>query len=534
MPHHDDPITALRATISDAARSVDGASSVEPKLERPKRADFGDYSTNAAMLLAPALGEPPRPVAERLGAALSEALGEELDRIDVAGPGFLNLFMTDEWFRRALATMAAAGDTWGGGRADPVESVLIEFVSANPTGPVTAASGRHAAYGDSLARLFEFAGHKPEREYYVNDTGSQILRFGESIKARARGEEPPEDGYRGDYVAELAKKIPGAAEADPVELARQGVELMVKDIATTLERFRVRMDRFFSELSLFESGAVERGLAEMEERGHVYSSEGATWLRTSAFEDDKDRVLRRSSGEVTYLGSDIAYHQDKLRRGYDRAINVLGPDHHGYIARIKAVWEAIGGDPDHFEVLIMQLVNLTESGEQKRMSKRQGDFVTLDDLIGDIGVDAARFFMLQRSHDTALDLDLTLAREQSQDNPVYYVQYAHARIASILRRAEREPDASASATEELHPSARGLIKRLLEFPDEIDAAVELRAPHRLTTYATQLAQDFSAFYRDCKVVGTPEEPFRLALCLQTKDVIARSLDILGVSAPDEM
>ncbi|MFL5840187.1 MAG: arginine--tRNA ligase, partial [Thermoleophilaceae bacterium] len=343
MSPHDDPITALRATISSAARSVDGASSVEPKLERPPRPDFGDYSTNAAMLLAPSLGEPPRPVAERLGAALADVLGEELERIDVAGPGFLNLFMTDAWFRRALATMAAAGDRWGGGRADPVERILIEFVSANPTGPVTAASGRHAAYGDSLARLFEFAGHSPEREYYVNDAGSQIVRFGESIKARARGEEPPEDGYRGDYVTELAKKIPGAADADPAELARKGVELMVKDIAKTLERFRVRMDGFFSELSLYESGAVDRGLAEMEARGHVYSSEGAMWLRTTAFEDDKDRVLKRSSGEVTYLGSDIAYHQDKLRRGYDRVINVWGPDHHGYIARMKGVWDAIGG-----------------------------------------------------------------------------------------------------------------------------------------------------------------------------------------------
>jgi arginyl-tRNA synthetase len=529
-----DPITSLRGAIASAAQSVNGDASGEPKLERPPRPDFGDYSTNAAMLLAPALGEPPRPVAERLGSALSEALGAELDHVDVAGPGFLNLFMTDDWFRRGLAEMAAAGPDWAAGRAVTSERVLVEFVSANPTGPVTAASGRHAAYGDSLARLLEFAGHEPQREYYMNDYGSQVLRFGESIKARARGEEPPEDGYRGDYVRALAEQIAGAADADPDRLAQAGVELMVEQIAATLARFRVEMNGFFSERSLHESGAVETAIAQMEQSGHAYSSEGATWLRTTEFGDDKDRVLRRSTGEVTYLGADIAYHEQKQRRGLDRFINVLGADHHGYLARIKAAWQALGGDPGRFEVIIMQLVNLTESGQQKRMSKRQGEFVTLDELIDDIGVDAARFFMLQRSHDTMLDLDLTLAREQSQENPVYYVQYAHARIASILRRAEREPDAAAAPVESLHPSAKALVKRLLEFPADVDTAVDLRAPHRLTTYALQLAQDFSAFYRDCKVVGSSEEPFRLALCLQTKDVIARSLGLLGVSAPDEM
>ena len=412
--------------------------------------------------------------------------------------------------------------------------MLVEFVSANPTGPVTAASGRHAAYGDSLARLLEFAGHDVQREYYVNDVGSQVLRFGESIKARARGEEPPEDGYRGDYVREIAEQITGAADADPSDLARARPRADARADRQDARALPRPHGRLLRRAPLHESGAVEKAHAVLEEAGHVYSSEGATWLRTTAFGDDKDRVLRRQTGEVTYLGDRHRLPPDKLRRGFERAINVLGADHHGYIARIKAVWEGLGGDPDHFEVIIMQLVHLTEGGQQKRMSKRQGDFVTLDELIDDIGVDAARFFMVQRSHDTTLDLDLTLAREQSQDNPVYYVQYAHARIASILRRADGQPDAGAEPTEELHPSAKGLIKRLLEFPDEIDFAVDLRAPHRLTTYALQLAQDFSAFYRDCKVVGTPEEPFRLALCLQTKDVIARSLDLLGVSAPEEM
>lgn len=528
-----DPLTALRIAIADAAATVARSDlATAPKLERPPRPDFGDYSTNMAMLLAPTLGQQPRAIAERLGDALRERLGDKVERVDVAGPGFLNLFMSDAWYRRALVEMDVDG--WGGGRADVRERVLVEFVSANPTGPVTAASGRHAAVGDALARLLEFAGHDVTREYYVNDSGSQVLRFGESIRARARGEEPPDDGYRGDYVTELAQRIPGAAEGDPSELARNGLELMVESIKATLERFRVHMDDFFSERSLFDSGAVERALARLEESGLVYESEGATWLRTSQLGDDKDRVLRRSTGEVTYFGGDIAYHETKLERHFERAINLLGADHHGYQPRIKAAWQALGGDPARFEVIIMQLVNLTEGGRQKQMSKRQGEFVTLDDLVEDIGVDAARFFMLQRSQDTTLDLDLTLAREQSQDNPVYYVQYAHARIASILRRAEAAPDPAAPAHENLHPSAKSLVKALLEFPTEIDSAVELRAPHRLTTYSRELAQQFSAFYRDVKVVGTPEESFRLALAMQTQRTIARCLELLGVSAPEEM
>jgi arginyl-tRNA synthetase len=529
-----DPITALRMAIADAAATLsDVSTTAGARLQRPPRPDFGDYSTNAAMLLAPGLGEAPRAVAERLGAVLTEQLGGDLDRVEVAGPGFLNLFMSDAWYRRCLMEMYAEA-AWGSGRAASPERVLVEFVSANPTGPITAASGRHAAVGDSLARLLEFAGHRPHREYYVNDVGSQVLRFGESIKARARGEEPPDDGYRGDYVAELAARIPGAADADPDELARRGVELMIESISATLEQFRVHMGGFFSERSLHDSGAVDDVLEPLREKGLVFESEGATWLRTSKLGDDKDRVLRRSGGEVTYFGADIAYHETKLMREFDRAISLLGADHHGYKARIEGAWKALGGDPDHFEVVIMQLVNLLEGGRQTQMSKRQGQFVTLDDLIDDIGVDAARFFLLQRSHDTTLDLDLTLAREQSQDNPVYYVQYAHARIASILRRAEAEPDPSAPALEELHPSERALIKALLEYPAEIDSAVDLRAPHRLTTYARELAQEFSAFYRDCKVVGTPEEPFRLALSVQTQRVIAQSLELLGVSAPEEM
>ncbi|HEX4735410.1 MAG TPA: arginine--tRNA ligase, partial [Thermoleophilaceae bacterium] len=526
-----DPIEDLRTAIVDAAATLgDGPRVASAKLERPPRPDFGDYSTNAAMLLAPALGDQPRAVAERLGAALKESLGDDVDRIEVAGPGFLNLFMSDAWYRRVLAEMYG-DEAWGGGRAKPAERVLVEFVSANPTGPITVASGRHAAFGDSLARLLEFAGHAVEREFYVNDAGNQIRRFGESIHARARGEEPPDDGYRGEYVIELAQRIPGAADGDPQQLAQQGVELMLEGVRDTLARFRVEMDDYFSERTLHESGAIEAALDRLRASGLVFETEGATWMRTSELGDDKDRVVRASSGEVTYFGADIAYHETKLARGFERAINLLGADHHGYRARILGAWKALGGDPERFEVIIMQLVNLTEGGQRKQMSKRAGAIVTLDDLIEDIGVDAARFFLVMRSHDTTLDLDLTLAREHSQENPVYYVQYAHARIASILRRAEAEPDPSAPAHEDLHPSAKDLMKALLEYPAEIDSAVELRAPHRLTTYARELSQQFSAFYRDCKVVGVPEEPFRLALSVQAQRVIAQSLELLGVSAP---
>ena len=512
-----DPLADLRAAMGEGAR-----------LERPPKAEFGDYSTNAAMLRAPAEGKPPREVAAALAEELKERLGDAVERIDVAGPGFLNLFMSEAWFRRTVAAAIELGDDFGRGSGG--ERMLVEFVSANPTGPMTVASARGAAIGDSLARLLELAGNDVEREYYINDYGTQVRLFGESIRARARGEEPPEGGYQGDYVGELAAEIEGAAERDPDELARLGVEHMIGRVEATCARFRVHFDRFFSERSMYDDGTVERVLAQLDD--HIYERDGARWLRTTAFGDDKDSVLVRSSGEPTYFASDIAYHEHKRERGYDRLIDVWGADHHGHVKRMLAAWRALGGADRALELLIMQLVNLMEGGQRARMSKRQGEFVTTDDLLDDIGVDAARFFLLQRSHDTTIDLDLDLAREQSSENPVYYCQYAHARIASILRRAEREPDASVGG--ELHASEEELIKKLLEFPEEIQLAAERRAPHRITTYVLALAQAFSAFYRDCKVVGTPEEGFRLALSLQTQRVIARCLDLLGVEAPDSM
>ena len=530
------PLADLRAAVEAAAARVRGEGRAEgaaPTLERPPKVEFGDYSTNAAMLLAPVLGEPPRQIAERLGDELRAHLDGGLEKVEVAGPGFLNLFLSDGWFREALSGVLAAGDAYGSGTATRSERVLVEFVSANPTGPTTAASGRNAAYGDALARLLELAGHAVEREYYVNDYGSQVQKLGDSIQARARGEAVPEDGYEGAYVAQLAERISDAATADVDAVARAGV---------ALHRFRVDFDTWFSEASLHEGSptAVQRSFAELEQRGVTYRSEGALWLRSSQFGDEKDRVLERASGAHTYLASDVAYHQDKRAREFDRMIDVWGADHHGYVQRTQAHFQALGGEAGQLELVIMQFVHVVERGERSSMSKRRGEFVTLDDLMYQIGVDATRFFLLQRSHDTTVDLDLDLAREQSAENPVYYVQYAHARIASMLRKAGEERVAAAlrgPMEAPLHPAERSLIKRLIAFPPEAAEAADRRAPHRMATYALDLAQDFTIFYRDCQVVGVEPEALesqRIALSVAARRVIARSLDLLGVAAPDTM
>jgi arginyl-tRNA synthetase len=539
------PLDELRAAVEAAAadlRDGDGAGA-RATLERPRKAGLGDYSTNAAMLLAPALGEPPRAIAQRLGEALRSRLADRVERVEVAGPGFLNLFLADPWYLHAVDAVLADGDGYGAGDPAAGERIQIEFVSANPTGPLTAASGRHAAFGDALARILTLAGNTVEREYYFNDAGGQVQRLAASIRARARGEEPPADGYQGDYVAELAAQIPNAAELDPPELARAGVEILMERIRATLERYRVHFDRWFLEATLYagDPSPWDRARAALAERGLAYEGDGALWLRTTQLHDDKDRVLVRSSGEPTYFAADVAYHWDKLSRGFDRLINVLGADHHGYVARLKAAVAAVGADPDRLEVPILQFVHIVEGGERASMSKRRGDFVTLDDLIAEIGVDATRWFMLSRSHESPVDLDLTLAKSESSENPVYYVQYAHARIASMLRRAGEARVAAALGDAReglaLEPAERELVRRLLAFPAEVAEAAARRAPHRIAAYALELAQAFTAFYRDCRVVGAEPvrlESFRIALSVASQRVIARALGLLGVSAPESM
>ncbi len=533
-------LLAVAAELAGEAPVNGGRTSIT--LERPRRAQFGDYSTNAALLLAPGVGVSPRELAERLGGALQARLGVSLERFEIAGPGFVNLFMSDAWVTAALAHLLEAGDRFGSGGATAPERVLVEFVSANPTGPMHVGHARNAAYGDALARMLELHGHEVRREFYVNDAGSQVVKLGESIQALAHGEDVPEDGYQGDYVADLVPQLAQASSMDPAELGRTAVAVVIGQLTASLESFRVSFDSWAYESSLHEGdpSPVAHTLAMLEQQGHTYTSDGALWLRTSDFGDDKDRVLVRSSGEHTYFASDIAYHQDKRERGFQRQIDVWGADHHGYVLRMKAAYEALGGDPGELELLIMQLVHLMSSGERAQMSKRAGEFVTLDDLVAEVGVDAARWYLLARSHDTTVDLDLDLAREQSSENDVYYVQYAHARIASILEKAGAERVRTAVVElerEPLHASERALVEQLLAFPAELSEAADRRAPHRIAAYALALAQSFTAFYRDCQVVGAQPrdlESFRLALCVASRSTIARCLDLLGVSAPQQM
>jgi arginyl-tRNA synthetase len=542
----DAPLDELAAAVraaADAVRGTAGEPTAEPTLDRPRHKAMGDYSTNAAMLLAPVLGAPPREIAERILQALEASLGADLDRAEIAGPGFLNLFMSDAWHRRALRSVLGAGERFGADGADPPERVLIEFVSANPTGPLVAASGRHAAYGDALARILDHHGHTVAREYYFNDAGNQIRLLGASVQARARGDEVPEGGYQGSYVEDLAADIPGAADADVDEVAGEAVGILLAEIRGTLERYGVHFDVFFSERTLHEGSPspLERALSVLEQRGHVFRAEGALWLRTTSFGDDKDRVVVRSNGQPTYLAADVAYLENKRERGFERLLTPVGSDHTAYVREMKAAMAALGGDPDMVELPLLQFVHLVKAGEVFAMSKRRGDFVTLDDLIDAIGVDATRFFMLQSSHDRVIKLDVELARKQSRENPVYYIQYAHARIASMLGRLPPERVEAAVRADwdsvPLHGTERDLIKKVAAFPGEVAEAAERRAPHRMTGYALELAQDFTAFYEACHVIGAQPEPvesLRVALSVAAQQTIALSLGLLGVSAPDSM
>ncbi|MCX6394575.1 MAG: arginine--tRNA ligase [Solirubrobacterales bacterium] len=535
-----DPIAELRATLAEAINAAGGDASVMDRvaLDPPKDLKFGDLATNAALVSAGSSGLPPRDFAAILGKELEAKLGDSLASWDVAGPGFLNLTLGDAWYLKAAGSVVEAGGQFGSGGSRDLEKVIVEFVSANPTGPLTAAGGRHAAYGDSLARILEFHGNTVDREYYINDAGAQIQRLGLSIIARANGTEVPEDGYSGDYIIELASQIPGAADEEPAEVAQAGIKILVAGIASTLERYGVSFDHWFSEATLHGpdgSSQVTKTCDALQRGGHAFSEDGALWLRTTDLGDDKDRVLVRSDGEPTYFAADIAYHADKLSRG-ERLIDVWGADHHGYVARMTAAIAALGEDPARLEMVIMQFVNLVEGGTRSQMSKRRGDFVTLDDLLDEIGVDAARWFMLQRSHDTTVDLDLDLARDSSAENPVYYVQYAHARAFSVIAKAGVGVPAIPMPAAELHESEKQLIRRLVSWPAEVAEAATRRAPHRICAYALVLSQEFTAFYRDCRIIGATdtERDFRLVLAAAAQAQIATALGLLGVSAPNEL
>ena len=548
------PITPLERALGEEAARVVGVSDATAVLEPPANPGFGDLATNVAMTLAKAAGRNPREIATDLVAGIGAApdLGRYVESAEVAGPGFINLTLSPGWFTDAARAIAGAGDAYGRGQADPPGRVLIEFVSANPTGPPHVGHARQAAYGDGVARILAYAGHQVTREFYVNDWGRQMALFGASVAARygqllGLDTPVPDDGYQGDYVVGIAQAMRGeVGEAyrdrldppDPEVLAQfaaRGKELMLGAMVGELERFRVRFDAFFSETTLHEGGAVARGLEALVASGDAYESEGALWFRPSAYGDEKDRVLRRSDGSTTYLAADVAYHLDKAGRGDDLLLDVLGADHHGYIARLRAVIAAGGYDPAMLEVPIVQLVSLTEGGEAKRMSKRAGTLVTLGELIDDIGVDAARFFLVQRSHETAFDLDLDVARAEGNENPVYYVQYAHARIAGILAQDPEAP-ADAAPPAALDPSERALLLSLCRWPEVVREAEARRSPHRVAAYLMDLARDFHAFYHRCRVMGEAPEvvAFRLDLLRGTRAIIAAGLGLIGVEAPDRM
>ena len=483
------------------------------ELERPGRSEHGDYATNVALRQAPSNGRPPRELAEELA---NDAAGlEEVERAEVAGPGFVNLFLTSAWYVRALEDVLEAGDAYGRGSAQTTERAQVEMVSANPTGPLTVGSARNGAYGDAVARLLEFAGHEVEREYYFNDVGRQIELFRDSVEARRHGDEPPGEGYTGEYVAEIA-----AAPGDPVER-------MLAEIKRELEAFRIHIGSWVLQRE------IELEIPAVLERLDTYESEGSLWARTSEHGDDKDRPLRRSSdGSYLYYASDVAYVRNKFERGFDRLIYVLGADHHGYVPRLKAAATMLGYDADRLEVLVYQLVSIVEGGQAKQSSKRRGDVVFLSELVDKIGIDAARWYLVSRGHDQPIEVDIDLAKERSEKNPVFYVQYAHSRIAGILRNAGDAPVSAEGGV--AAPEERELVKRLAEFPDVVAEAVERRAPHALPNYAIRLADDFHRFYHHHRVLESDEQAFRLALVTATKAVLARSLGLIGVEAPDRM
>jgi arginyl-tRNA synthetase len=502
-----DPVKSLAATLAAAA----GA---ELELERPGEAEHGDYATNVALRLAGTRRRPPREIA----AAIAEAAAslDAVERAEVAGPGFVNLFLRDEWFASALAEILAGGDAFGGGGADPPQRVQVEMVSANPTGPILVSHARNGAYGDSVARLLELAGHDVEREYYYNDAGGQMERFRASVEALRRGEPIPEDGYHGEYVRELAE-----VEGDPVPV-------MLEAIEATLERFRIHFD------SWARQSVVEQRLPELLPRLDTYEKDGALWARSSAYGDEEDRVLLRSGERTpTYRAADVPYLADKLDRGFDLAMYVLGADHHGTRNWYAAVARMLGYDPARVEVLIYQPVHLTRGGEQAIMSKRRGDVVFLDEFLDEIGVDAARWYLVNRGPDQAIEIDVDLAAERSQKNPVYYVQYAHARIAGILRNAA-DAAVSAEPAVPLAPEERELVKRLAELPGVVAEALVKRGPQGIPAYAIRVADDFHRFYHEHRVLESEQQAFRLGLCRATGTVIARCLDLVGVEAPDRM
>ncbi|MGH7701521.1 MAG: arginine--tRNA ligase [Gemmatimonadales bacterium] len=541
----------IRAELAQAAARL-GADGVPFVLERPREAGHGDLATNLAMVIARAQKTNPRAVAERLvrELRLSPTL---VSRTEIAGPGFINFWLAQDQLTQLLRSILAAGAGYGRDVFGAALKVNIEFVSANPTGPLHVGHGRGAALGDGIAALLEWTGHRVTREFYVNDAGVQIDRLARSLWARiqqavGREAEIPEGGYHGDYLRENAEAVlhregKGFAGLAPEEgiarCRRYALESQRAEQDNDLAAFGVRFDVLSSEQALYDSGRVEQALRLLAERDLTFESEGALWLRTSRFGDDKDRVLRKSDGSLTYLVPDIAYHIDKHDRGFDRAIDVWGADHHGYIPRMRSVVAALGYPPEFFEVALVQLVKVVRGGEEVKMSKRSGEFVTLRELFEEVGIDAARYFFLMRRGDAQFVFDVDLAKSQTEENPVYYVQMAHARMSGIFRNAGRRPSEVAADFDLGALAAEAdidLLKKLGLFPETVARAAREREPHRVTGYLEELARTAHGWYHGCRVLGEPPpvEAARLLLARATQIVLANGLTLLGLSAPDRM
>jgi arginyl-tRNA synthetase len=547
---------ALRAALTDAV--ADGTFALTAgdipaavHVERPRQREHGDWATNVAMQLGKKAGMAPRAFAEELARRLGAVPG--VAAVEVAGPGFLNITLEAASAGELARSIVERGPEFGRGQAMAGQNVNLEFVSANPTGPIHIGGVRWAAVGDSLARIMQAAGATVAREYYFNDHGGQIDRFARSLLAAARGQEAPEDGYGGAYITEIADQVVAQATTDPRTLPDDeaqeafraaGVELMFAEIKKSLHEFGVDFDVYFHENSLHESGAVEHAVARLRELGRIYESDGATWLRTTDFGDDKDRVVIKADGAPAYIAGDLAYYLDKRERGFDRVIIMLGADHHGYIGRMMAMCAAFGDVPGvNLEILIGQMVNLLKDGEPVRMSKRAGTVVTIDDLVDAVGVDAARYALARSSANSSLDIDLDLLTRATNENPVFYVQYAHARTANVARNAadagvRREDGFDAALLD--HPAEAVLLGSLSEFPRVVAQAAELREPHRVARYLEELAGSYHKWYDQRRVAPFGDEEVtdvhrtRLWLNDATRQVIANGLGLLGVTAPERM
>jgi arginyl-tRNA synthetase len=557
LPVQRDLAALFRDALVRAARSgavdLDPSDVPEPALERPRLAEHGDWATNVALVLAKAAKAPPRAVAEAMVTHLE--LPDWVAGVEVAGPGFVNIRLDQRWFAGLVRRVLAEGDAFGAVDLGHRERVNVEFISANPTGPLHVGNARLAPTGDALANLLTVTGHKVEREYYINDAGGQYDRLGASVEAAylsllGRPAEPPADGYKGDYVADLAVELQAEqgdalADLDTAErrarITHWAFRLMLDGIRQTLARLDIEFDVFFFEHTLHESGAIAEAIEDLRERGVVEERDGAVWLQTTRFGDDKDRPLVRSNGAPTYFGADAAYYRDKRRRGFDRLIFLWGADHHGYVPRMRAVVRAFGDPDDTAEFHISQLVSLVRAGQPARMSKRAGEIATVDDLLDEVGRDAFRYTMLRFALDTPIEFDVEAVTRQSMDNPVYYVQYAHARISSVLRQG-RETGFTPLPVEEAdlgllrHPMEAALLRRLAGFEELVLVAASQRAPHRLTRYAEDLAAAFHRFYAECRVLSDDHalSSARWWLVNATRQVLANTLGLIGVDAPERM